>query len=344
MKYDYVFVTPLPSFYKINLYNELAKKMNILVIFIGESSIIRTEDFTKGDKNFDYEILNKGSFEEKNSFFSCIKLINLLFRVNYKKIVVGGWDFIEYWLCIYINSKVKNGVIVESTSIESSMNFIKKNLKKVFFKRISLAFPSGQLHSELLKKLDYKNKIVYTKGVGIFHRVNYSKRAKKFENKFLYIGRLSEEKNLDFLVDFFNKNSQYSLTIVGNGPMKEDLAIRASHNTKFIGHVANERISEMYLEHDVFILPSNSEPWGLVIDEALYFNIPVIVSKNVGCASELVLDRCNGIILEQTTDQCLLEAINDIKNRYDEYKINVSKINFSDRDNEQVNAYVRGLK
>jgi len=343
MNYDYVFITPLPSFYKINLYNEIAKKIRILVIFIGESSSIRTEDFTKGEKYFNYEVLNKGDFEERDQLSSCMKLMKLLFRLKYKKIAVGGWDLIEYWLCLFINPRDKNAVIVESTSIESDMSFIKKTLKKGFFQRISLAFPSGRLHSDLLDKLGYKKKSILTKGVGIFHRVDYEREVRPFQNKILYIGRLSKEKDVDFIVDFFNKNSQYELTIVGKGPLKESLELRAKHNVKIIDHVPNEIISELYLEHDIFILPSKSEPWGLVVDEALYFNIPVIVSKNVGCASELVSDGYNGVILEYTTEECLLNAIHDIKTRFFEYRTNVSKIDFNVRDNEQVNAYIKGL-
>lgn len=341
--YDYIFITPLPAFYKISLYNELAKKMKIFVVFIGESSVIRTDDFTQGQKEFDYEILNEGHFETRNAIISSIKLTKLLFKLEYKKIVVGGWDFFEYWFSIYFNAKSKNGVIVESTSLESNLNFVKKTIKKIFFKRISLAFPPGRLHADLLYKLGYNNKFVLTKGVGIFHRVPYTQKTKEFQKKFLYIGRLSEEKNLELLIAFFNKYCQYSLTIIGKGTLKENLAKQAKYNIQFINHVPNEKISEMYLDHDVFILPSHSETWGLVIDEALYFNLPVIVSNKVGCASELVIDKYNGIILKNTTEEDLLEAIQDMETRYKEYQINLRQMDFSTRDRQQVNAYLEGL-
>ena len=342
--YDYVFVTPLPSFYKINLYNELAKKINIFVIFIGESSKIRTEDFIAGHKAFPYVTINRGAFENKFSIISCLKLMRVLFSMQYKKIVVGGWDFVEYWLCLCLNPKEKNAVIVESTPLESNLSFIKRNIKRLFFQRISLAFPSGKLQGGLLEKLGFRNSIVFTGGVGIFYRAPYVRKTKDYTGRFLYIGRLSAEKNVEFLVDFFNRNSQYQLTIVGQGPLKEPLLLRSKENINIVGHIANEKINEVYLAHDVLILPSKSEPWGLVVDEALYFNLPVIVSKNVGCASELVNHKYNGIILDELTEASLAAAINDIKFRYDEYQKNVRQMDFIARDKIQVNAYLEGLK
>ena len=44
--YEYIIVTHIPAFYKVNLYNELAKKMNILVIFVAsDTNENRSDDF-----------------------------------------------------------------------------------------------------------------------------------------------------------------------------------------------------------------------------------------------------------------------------------------------------------
>lgn len=64
-EYDYLFVTHLPAFYKVNLYNEIAKHCKVLVIFIAQSSQIRTQDFTQNTCAFDYYILNEGAFERR---------------------------------------------------------------------------------------------------------------------------------------------------------------------------------------------------------------------------------------------------------------------------------------
>ena len=52
--FDLVFITNLPSFYKINLYNRIAKNKNILVIFLHESCSQRNNDFYIGKRDFKY--------------------------------------------------------------------------------------------------------------------------------------------------------------------------------------------------------------------------------------------------------------------------------------------------
>lgn len=62
----------------------------------------------------------------------------------------------------------------------------------------------------------------------------------------------------------------------------------AKDNIRFLGHVPNDSLPEIYERHDVFILPSRYEPWGLVVEEALFRGLPVIASDKVGSAADMV--------------------------------------------------------
>ena len=64
-----------------------------------------------------------------------------------------------------------------------------------------------------------------------------------------------------------------------------------------------------YTIADVFVLPSTFEPWGLVINEAMNFNLPVVVSDKVGCASDLVKNDFNGYIYDVNDDALLADCI-----------------------------------
>lgn len=52
-------------------------------------------------------------------------------------------------------------------------------------------------------------------------------------------------------------------------------------NISFKPPIENVKLQTEFLNHDIFILPSVSEPWGLVVEETLYFGLPVMVSKIV---------------------------------------------------------------
>ena len=76
--YDYVIVTHIPAFYKVNLYNELAQKLNIFVVFIASNTAEKRADDFVGleDVKFNYEVLHNGNFQRKNVFQNIKKLLS----------------------------------------------------------------------------------------------------------------------------------------------------------------------------------------------------------------------------------------------------------------------------
>jgi glycosyltransferase involved in cell wall biosynthesis len=59
----------------------------------------------------------------------------------------------------------------------------------------------------------------------------------------------------------------------------------------------------------VFVLPSKMETWGLVVNEALNFSLPVVVSDRVGCAADLVRDGWNGFVVPHDDPAGFAEAL-----------------------------------
>ena len=50
----------------------------------------------------------------------------------------------------------------------------------------------------------------------------------------------------------------------------------------------------LYAASDVFVLPSDDEPWGLAVNEAMCASLPVVVSREVRCVTDLLRDGVNG--------------------------------------------------
>lgn len=340
--YDYLIVTHIPTFYKVNLYNELSKRLNIFVVFIAlNTNEKRSDDFvTLKDIKFKYQFLFNGNFQSRNILQNIKKLKNCLKDKNYKKLLVGGWDLKEFWFLIFIHRKSMNCLVLESTINESRVDGIRGFLKRIFLSRISLVFASGKLHDELLQALYYKGDITITKGVGIINKPEFQQIKKEYKKRFLFIGRISQEKNISLLVDIFNELKEYTLTIVGTGPIEKELKNKAKKNIIFAGQVDNILLKEYFLANDIFILPSIAEPWGLVVEEALYFGLPVIVSKNCG-VSELVLDGITGNVIdieERDNIQNCIEAVNNEK--FQELLSCVKKFSIEKKDIVQIQSYV----
>lgn len=263
--YDYVIVTHIPVFYKVNLYNQLAKKLNIFVIFLASNTNEkRADDFVGLDNvSFEYQVLFSGNLQQRNSSANIKRLRSILKSIQYKKILVSGWDLCEFWYVIFANRKNKNCLALESTINESKATGIQALIKKIFLSRISRVFVSGSLHRELLLKLGYRGDMKITKGVGIINKPSFNKEAREYHKKFLYVGRLSAIKNLERLVQVFNSLKDYSLTIVGDGEQRECLQKIASSNVVFKSAIDNKKLKNEFLSHDVFVLPSLVEPWGI---------------------------------------------------------------------------------
>ena len=339
--YDYIIVTHIPNFYKINLYNKLSKKMKILVIFIASNTNEkRANDFIAlGASEFEHRLLHNGDYETRDINTNILRLRTILKECQYKRILVSGWEAKEYWYCVFTNSKLKNCLALESTINESSSNGIKGIMKRIFLSRISITFASGTLHARLLDKLKYKGEVKITKGVGIINKPKRDVIQREYKKRFLFIGRLSLVKNIDILIDLFNNLEGYSLTIIGAGPSEQQLKNKAKDNILFKGQVPNDNIKEYFEDNDFLLLPSTSETWGLVVEEALYFGMPVIVSSCCG-VSELVKEGVNGYVINLNNPKKLRDIILGINNNsYQDLVNGVDKFSVNKKDLEQVTSY-----
>ena len=118
----------------------------------------------------------------------------------------------------------------------------------------------------------------------------------------LYCGRLATEKSLfDLLEAYRLLNCQNKiLAIVGDGElqneMREYVVKHGLDSVHFLGFQRRSEIGKYYATADLLVLPSNRETWGMVVNEALCYALPVIVSDQVGAAHDLVHDGENGFI------------------------------------------------
>ena len=335
-QYNKIFLTNLPSFYKIRLYNEINKKIKIFVIFTDANEKTRNKDFYNEEIRFDYIILEGNENQKKRVIKKYIKTI------KYNELVINGWDSRLYWSAAFLSPKIKNSLVIESSIYESQTNGIKGFIKRIFLSRISKAYPSGLPHKALLKALNFRGEIHIQGGVGLINlqpKTNYTQRSEV--KNFLYVGRLVEEKNLPLLIAAFNELPDLTLNIIGFGELETYLKnLVKSDNIHFLGAVDNKKLPSFYQQNDVFVLPSKSETWGIVIDEALNNGMPVIVSSHVGCKEDLINDG-TGIVFESDNKKSLKNAINKITQPeyYNSLRLSVSKMDWQAREQQQIDIF-----
>jgi glycosyltransferase involved in cell wall biosynthesis len=129
----------------------------------------------------------------------------------------------------------------------------------------------------------------------------------------MFSGRLVAIKCVDLLIKAFlqvhEKFQDIELLIVGYGPEEHRLKKLAGGNSRvhFLGHRGIDEIPGIYGISDILVLPSISEPWGLVVNEAMACGCAIIASDRCGCSRDLI--QGNGIIVEGGKLGPLVEAL-----------------------------------
>ncbi len=118
----------------------------------------------------------------------------------------------------------------------------------------------------------------------------------------LFVGKLIKKKRpMDLLKAYEKLISNITLVFVGDGILRPELEKYVKeHNLKnviFTGFKNQTELPQYYAMADIFVLPSGAgETWGLAVNEAMCFGLPIIVSDVVGCGSDLVRQEENGYI------------------------------------------------
>ena len=125
-------------------------------------------------------------------------------------------------------------------------------------------------------------------------------------NNFVFVGRLIWQKNLDMLLDAFAEACRqtpqsitWGLILLGDGDLETSLrqqvdALGITEKVTFLPGRPWFRVPDVMALGNALVLASQSETWGLVVNEAMVCGMPVIVSERCGCAKDLVHNGQNG--------------------------------------------------
>lgn len=125
----------------------------------------------------------------------------------------------------------------------------------------------------------------------------------------LCVGRLLKRKNFTQVLNSLSHIStsrKLTIVICGTGPEEKPLKELAAKvppnvNVHFAGHCGKEALDTYYRRADIFVLPSTYEGWGVVVNHALHFGLPLLLSKNVRSGTNYLLkENENGLTFDTT--------------------------------------------
>ncbi len=133
----------------------------------------------------------------------------------------------------------------------------------------------------------------------------------------LFAGRISQDKNLDFLLQIQNKllvrHPDTHLIIAGDGPYMQTFSEKASivKNVHILGEIKYQNLPVLYAGSDLFVFPSNTDTFGMVILEAQACGLPAIVS-NQGGPKEIIRDHATGLVIPTDLPDLWVETIREL--------------------------------
>ena len=119
----------------------------------------------------------------------------------------------------------------------------------------------------------------------------------------LYAAKFIAQKRPDHLLEAVRRikaasSQPFTLLMAGSGELEPKLramCVEVSlNNVFFSGFINQSQLPGLYAASDIFVLPSEQEPWGLAVNEAMCAGLPIVISREAGCVADLVRDGVNG--------------------------------------------------
>ena len=240
---------------------------------------------------------------------------------NYEYIITNKLDGVFDIAKSISKEMQQKHIFITHNSMDPVNNKIIDNYK--YFNKI---LTINNYHTGLLYEKSVHNTITqyYNYNDSKYGKVN---TRKEFKNNLVFISRLSNEKNINLLLEAFELfstiNPKIKLTIIGNGKYTNyDKYVNIS-NVNFIGRCEKDVIYNYLINSDYLILTSSTEGIPFVFLEAFSVGIPVITTNIIGC-SELVKENETGFLFN-------LEQYNENKNIINNWDI----LDIADKHKEQ---------
>ncbi|WP_206951342.1 glycosyltransferase family 4 protein [Trinickia acidisoli] len=283
--------------------------------------IADTETERLGFSDVDYSFhrypmrkLFDGCYDDVPTWRMIARLTSEVLKTKSELVVLPGYHRPEYWamLAACIVTRKRRAVFCDSTALDRPRRLMTSIPKRIFFSLCDGYFGFGERSREYLMSLGAKRERIFVPcQAAALPRSFLPERAlderlaarRDAAPVLLYVGRLSEEKGIGTLLDAFVRVREAlpdaTLRIVGTGVLHDALderviALGLSDAVRFVGSQQDEPLSREYFGATCLVLPSHSEPWGLVVNEALSHGCPAVVSDRCGCMPELIVEGETG--------------------------------------------------
>ncbi|QHI72090.1 glycosyltransferase family 4 protein [Aminipila terrae] len=319
-----LYITNVPSPYRVDFFNELSQYCDLTVAYEKRKSSDRDIQWKNKNKRAYIEIFLTGIAVREDAAV-CLGVIKLL-KMQWDIIVISGYATPTGMVAITYLSAIgkKFGISADGGMIKND-NGIKYKIKRWFISKASWWLSTGKVTTEYLgyygaqtsRVFEYPFASVRESDIGkVDVKKNDLRKDLGISEKLVVIsvGQFVERKGFDILIKSCSLlRGDIGVYIIGGRPTEqynkiiEELKLE---NINFIGFKTQEELKKYYLAADLFVLPTREDIWGLVVNEAMAFGLPVITTNKCVAGLSMITDGKNGWIIPVEEHAVLADKIN----------------------------------
>lgn len=316
MAEDMLFLTNVPSPYRVDFFNELGKQCDLTVLFEKTTSDERDNSW----RNYKFEnfkgIFLKGFSLNADTALS-FEVIKYVKDRKFDKIICTNVASPTGMIAIQYMKQHKIPYFIEGDGgfAKSGYGF-KEHIKKHFIGGAKGYFSTSAVHDDYYvtygapKEKIYRYPFTSLKSNDIAKTVISEEEKIKIRNELkikekqivLAVGQFIHRKGFDVLLNAVEKlPKNIGFYFVGGKPTEEYLKIRNEKNLTnihFVGFKNKSELKKYYMAADLFVHPTREDIWGLVINEAMAHGLPIITTNRCIAGLELVEDNVNGFVID----------------------------------------------
>ena len=329
-------ITEIPTPYRLPLYERLASHPDVTleVLFCAREEPDRPWDLSDALARVPHQFMRGWAPKvrtRRNTFVYEVnpEIVSILRRQRYDLLIIGGYSVFAQQMAIAYARATRTPYVLHSEShARKERGGAKQLLKRALLPQVIGAAAGGLAVGTLARqylesyglpteRIRILPNTIDVAAYGVIarqarHEAPRIRRELNLPETFiLFVGRLAEVKGVHELLAAHSAAGPNvpPLIIAGDGPLAADVRAASSANVRLLGFMQPDRLIELYALADRTVVPSLSEPWGVVVNEALASGSPVVATDAVGAAFDLVREGRDGTIVAAGDVQALAAAL-----------------------------------